>query len=61
MHLLKTFALAYPKQSAIMLVALLTAGLVEAVSLTALPRRVRPGRMPHRLRLPPTQGSEIHC
>jgi len=36
MHLLKTFALAYPKQSAIMLVALLTAGLVEAVSLTAL-------------------------
>jgi ATP-binding cassette subfamily C protein len=36
MHLLNTFARAYPVQSAIMLVALLTAGLVEAVSLTAL-------------------------
>ncbi len=36
MHLLKTFARAYPMQSAIMLVALLIAGLVEAVSLTAL-------------------------
>ena len=36
MHLLKTFARAYPLQSAIMLVALLVAGLVEGVSLTAL-------------------------
>ena len=36
MHLLKTFARAYPMQSAIMLIALLIAGLVEAVSLTAL-------------------------
>ena len=36
MHLLKTFARAYPMQSAIMLVALLVAGLVEGVSLTAL-------------------------
>jgi ATP-binding cassette subfamily C protein len=36
MHLLKTFARAYPSQSAIMLVALLIAGLVEGVSLTAL-------------------------
>jgi ATP-binding cassette subfamily C protein len=36
MHLLKTFARAYPLQSAIMLVALLVAGLVEGLSLTAL-------------------------
>ena len=36
MHLLITFARAYPLQSAIMLVALLVAGLVEGVSLTAL-------------------------
>jgi ATP-binding cassette subfamily C protein len=36
MHLLKTFARAYPLQSAIMLVALLVAGLVEGISLTAL-------------------------
>ena len=36
MHLLKTFARAYPMQSAIMLVALLIAGLVEGMSLTAL-------------------------
>lgn len=36
MHLLKTFARAYPLQSAIMLVALLIAGLVEGLSLTAL-------------------------
>lgn len=36
MHLLSTFARAYPVQSAIMLVALLIAGLVEGVSLTAL-------------------------
>jgi ATP-binding cassette subfamily C protein len=36
MHLLKTFARAYPLQSAVMLLALLIAGLVEGVSLTAL-------------------------
>ena len=36
MHLLKTFARAYPTQSAIMLFALLIAGLVEGISLTAL-------------------------
>ena len=36
MHLLKTFARAYPLQSAIMLLALLVAGLVEGISLTAL-------------------------
>ena len=36
MHLLKTFARAYPLQNAVMLVALLIAGLVEGVSLTAL-------------------------
>ena len=36
MHLLKTFARSYPMQSAIMLVALLVAGLVEGISLTAL-------------------------
>jgi ATP-binding cassette subfamily C protein len=36
MHLLKTFARAYPLQSAIMLFALLVAGLIEGVSLTAL-------------------------
>jgi len=36
MHLLKTFARAYPLQSAIMLFALLIAGLIEGVSLTAL-------------------------
>ena len=36
MHLLKTFARAYPMQSAIMLAALLIAGLVEGISLTAL-------------------------
>lgn len=36
MHLLKTFARAYPLQSAVMLVALLIAGLIEGVSLTAL-------------------------
>jgi len=36
MHLLKTFARAYPLQSATMLVALLVAGLVEGISLTAL-------------------------
>lgn len=36
MHLLKTFARAYPLQSAIMLVALLVAGLIEGISLTAL-------------------------
>jgi len=36
MHLLKTFARAYPMQSALMLVALLVAGLVEGLSLTAL-------------------------
>ena len=36
MHLLKTFARAYPLQSSIMLVALLVAGLVEGISLTAL-------------------------
>ena len=36
MHLLKTFARAYPIQSAIMLFALLSAGLIEGVSLTAL-------------------------
>ncbi len=36
MHLLYTFARAYPVQSAIMLVALLVAGLVEGFSLTAL-------------------------
>ena len=36
MHLLKTFARAYPLQSAIMLFALLIAGLVEGLSLTAL-------------------------
>ena len=36
MHLLKTFARAYPLQSAVMLFALLIAGLVEGVSLTAL-------------------------
>jgi len=36
MHLLKTFARAYPLQSAVLLVALLIAGLIEGVSLTAL-------------------------
>ena len=36
MHLLKTFARAYPLQNAVMLVALLVAGLVEGISLTAL-------------------------
>ena len=36
MHLLNTFARAYPVQSAIMLAALLIAGLVEGFSLTAL-------------------------
>jgi ATP-binding cassette subfamily C protein len=36
MNLLKTFARAYPLQSAIMLAALLVAGLVEGLSLTAL-------------------------
>ena len=36
MYLLKTFARAYPLQSATMLIALLVAGLVEGVSLTAL-------------------------
>jgi ATP-binding cassette, subfamily C, bacterial len=36
MHLLKTFARAYPVESATMLVALLVAGLIEGVSLTAL-------------------------
>jgi ATP-binding cassette subfamily C protein len=36
MHLLKTFARAYPWQSVVMLLALLIAGLVEGVSLTAL-------------------------
>jgi ATP-binding cassette subfamily C protein len=36
MHLLKTFARAYPIQSAVMLFALLIAGLIEGVSLTAL-------------------------
>ena len=36
MHLLKTFARAYPLQSAVMLIALLIAGLIEGVSLTAL-------------------------
>jgi len=36
MHLLKTFARAYPLQSAVMLFALLIAGLIEGVSLTAL-------------------------
>ena len=36
MHLLKTFARAYPLQNAVMLVALLIAGLVEGLSLTAL-------------------------
>ena len=36
MHLLKTFARAYPLQNAIMLTALLVAGLVEGISLTAL-------------------------
>jgi ATP-binding cassette subfamily C protein len=36
MHLLKTFARAYPLQSAVLLFALLTAGLIEGVSLTAL-------------------------
>jgi ATP-binding cassette subfamily C protein len=36
MHLLKTFARAYPLQSAFMLFALLIAGLIEGVSLTAL-------------------------
>ena len=36
MPLLKTFARAYPTQSAIMLMALLVAGLVEGLSLTAL-------------------------
>jgi ATP-binding cassette subfamily C protein len=36
MHLLKTFARAYPLQSAVMLLALLIAGLIEGVSLTAL-------------------------
>jgi ATP-binding cassette subfamily C protein len=36
MHLLKTFARAYPLQSTVMLFALLIAGLIEGVSLTAL-------------------------
>ena len=36
MHLLKTFARAYPIQSAVMLCALLVAGLVEGLSLIAL-------------------------
>jgi ATP-binding cassette subfamily C protein len=36
MHILNTFARAYPVQSSIMLVALLVAGLVEGLSLTAL-------------------------
>jgi len=36
MHLLKTFARAYPVHSAVMLCALLIAGLIEGVSLTAL-------------------------
>ena len=36
MQLLKTFARAYPVQSAVMLFALLIAGLIEGVSLTAL-------------------------
>jgi ATP-binding cassette subfamily C protein len=36
MHLLKTFARAYPLQNAVMLFALVVAGLVEGVSLTAL-------------------------
>ncbi len=36
MHLLKTFARAYPLQSAIMLAALLVAAVVEGLSLTAL-------------------------
>jgi ATP-binding cassette, subfamily C, bacterial len=36
MHLLKTFARAYPWQSVVMLLALLIAGLIEGVSLTAL-------------------------
>jgi len=36
MHLLKTFARAYPLQSAVMLFALLMAGLIEGLSLTAL-------------------------
>ena len=36
MHLLKTFARAYPLQSIVMLFALLIAGLIEGVSLTAL-------------------------
>jgi len=36
MHLLKTFGRAYPLQSAVMLFALLIAGLIEGVSLTAL-------------------------
>src|SRR5210317_499711 len=36
MHLLTTFARAYPLQSAVMLIALLVAGLVEGISLTAL-------------------------
>ena len=36
MHLLNTFARAYPVQSAVMLAALLVAGLVEGFSLTAL-------------------------
>jgi len=36
MHLLKTFARAYPLQSAVMLLALLIAGLIEGISLTAL-------------------------
>jgi ATP-binding cassette subfamily C protein len=36
MHLLKTFARAYPLQSVVMLCALLIAGLIEGVSLTAL-------------------------
>ena len=36
MYLLKTFARAYPLQNTVMLVALLIAGLVEGVSLTAL-------------------------
>ncbi len=36
MHLLKTFARAYPVQSAVMLFALLIAGLIEGISLTAL-------------------------
>jgi ATP-binding cassette subfamily C protein len=51
MHLLKTFARAYPLQSAVMLVALLVAGLVEGLSLTALLPLlnrvlVRPGSLP---------------